>query len=326
VAASSVVVPIIVAIIGIVGTIAPIYINNKGPTTPQLEIVSTPLTYLDAASINPSGNYGIFIRNFGNAPATNLSLFLNACGFFGIRSCPSEIHNITSGYSTVNMIVPQFNNASLERGVPLTVNGSLVKIQIARLVQGAGSVINLMSSVNDSRYPLTVYAVYDQGSTTGSTFKRTFIDSLYPLIDWYSVYVGPLFLFYIIFYAIFFALLYRYIRRRKASKKFITGLTDNIMEVRRTLRDDHTNRVKLPDAWSESNMSVSRRHRAIKEVTDYLLLDDFYSTLGRRNNYLKDLDKERSDLARANTLSKHNEAVLAAAENALNKVDWNKYR
>jgi hypothetical protein len=36
--------------------------------------------------------------------------------------------------------------------------------------------------------------------------------------------------------------------------------------------------------------------------------------------------QKKSDQERANTLSKLNEALLTAAENVLNKVDWNKYR
>ena len=60
---------------------------------------------------------------------------------------------------------------------------------------------------------------------------------------------------------------------------------------------------------------------------DYLLIDDFYSKLESRSGSLSEgIKKEKSDLSGTNTLSKLNEAVLASAENVLNKVDWNKYR
>jgi hypothetical protein len=49
--------------------------------------------------------------------------------------------------------------------------------------------------------------------------------------------------------------------------------------------------------------------------------------LRKRNLYFStDTASVESDLSKANTLSKLNEALLASAENVLNKVDWNKYR
>lgn len=97
------------------------------------------------------------------------------------------------------------------------------------------------------------------------------------------------------------------------------------MQIRGTLQDDHTDKNDFPDVWNET--PANKRHRAIKDITDYLLVDDFYSELKKRIRYLSEgWKKEKSDLSKANALLKHNEAILAAAEDVLNKVDLNKYR
>jgi hypothetical protein len=94
------------------------------------------------------------------------------------------------------------------------------------------------------------------------------------------------------------------------------------MEVRGALRNDHANKHIISETWF-----ANKRRRLIKDITDYLFIHDFYSELRKRNLHLsKDKDQEKSDLSRANTLTRLNEEVLAAAENVLNKVDWNKYR
>lgn len=324
---SSTFVPVIVAVIGIVGTLAPVYINNSISTDPKIVIQSTP-----GRSFMDNNTMSTAIINVGNAPATNLSLFLSSCGFDSVRPCEYMIHNITNGYSTADIVIPQFNNTSLEPGVPLTINRSLVEVQVAKLVQGSGSIINLMSSINNS-YGLPVfeiYAVYDQGSIQQS-YRRplTFVESLPDYVvfmrNYYNEIIAPLFSFYVIFYAVFFVLLYRYIKRRKALKKLITGLTDNIMEVRGVLRNDLTNKDIIPETWFKKPNDM--RRRAIKKLTDYLLIDDFYSELRKRNLYLsKNKDKEESGLSRGYAISKLNEALLTSAENALNRVDWDNYR
>lgn len=97
------------------------------------------------------------------------------------------------------------------------------------------------------------------------------------------------------------------------------------MVVRRVLYSDPLDRDSFSEKWFE--VADEKRRRAIKNMTDYLLIDDFYSELKKRNLYLsKETSKEESDREGENTLTKLNEALLAAAENVLNKVDWNKYR
>ena len=58
----------------------------------------------------------------------------------------------------------------------------------------------------------------------------------------------------------------------------------------------------------------------IQDVGDYLLIDDFYSELRRRNSYLRDSIVDEAKVI------KLNKTCLEAAEKTLKDIDWNKYR
>jgi hypothetical protein len=346
VAGSAVLVPIIVAVIGVVGTIVPIY-----TTSSTAELV----TRVSLLPEHDNKSYFVLITNRGDVPATNISITIRSC--LALLPCEFKIHTITNGFSNAKLFLPQ-SNKTLEPGKTETVNQSIIEIQTAKLVHGQGSAIRLSGITNSSENDFIVSTLSDQGSarlievnpqnpyTSGdyATFPKyvqEFIKwynnhpmtsgdihiplYLIELIQWFDENVAPLAYFFLVFYSLLFVIILVYFMRRKANKKFLTTATNNIMEVRRTLLKDHTYKDKLSDAWS--NVPVSARRRIIKDMANYLLIDDFYSQLEGRNQYLeKNMDKEKSDLSRANALSKHNEAVLAAAENALNKVNWNKYR
>ena len=249
--------------------------------------------------------------------------------------------------------MPQYNK-TFEPGKTETVNRSLVEVQTTKLVQGQGSIIRLVGYTNSTADKFFVTVISDQGSDRRSAQTQAIYNQgkysglpiyvqhfikwynneigdidiptyVEDLIRWFDVNVAPLAGFFIVFYAILFVIIYLYTRRRNAFKRFLSAVTNNIMEVRRDLLKDHTYKVKLSDVWS--NMPINKRRHVIKDINDYLLIDDFYSQLERRNQFVeKNVDKKESDLSRANTLSKLNESLLAAAENALNKVNWNKYR
>ena len=326
-AASSAIIPIIVAVIGVVGTIAPLYINNSVSTNPGIVIEAQPL------ESNVSGDI-VHIGNVGNAPATNMSVILSSCwsGYSNMTSrfmlqpltsdCKARIHSITNSYSTADVVLTP-KNVSLESGSTQIVNKSIVRVIIPRLVQGPASFINLQ--VNPSLGD--VFVTYDQGSTSLRLFDLAWEDAVPIWLENTGLF-GPLGLFYLIFYLTFFILIGWYIGRLmdgRAVKRFLANITDNIMQVRGALRRDHTHKNDFPDVWNE--MPANKRRKAMRDISDYLVVDDFYSELTNRNIYLSsDLDKKESGLSRANTLSKLNEALLTAAENVLNKVDWNKYR
>ena len=62
-------------------------------------------------------------------------------------------------------------------------------------------------------------------------------------------------------------------------------------------------------------------HEIIREPDDYIRIDDFYSKLVERDSYIKN-NQVIDDF----TLAELNRQCLELADNALEKVDWNKYR
>ena len=118
-AGSSVLVPIIVAVIGVVGAVVPLYITNTASTA-EIETRLSFIPLYDYYLKNPLYDknikeFIIGIGNLGNAPATNLSIILRSCQpaelISGSKSCEFKIHNITNGfrYSRINIASIQQN-------------------------------------------------------------------------------------------------------------------------------------------------------------------------------------------------------------------------
>lgn len=261
----------------------------------------------------------------GNAPATNLSIILRPESISGLTNIGgAKIVSIGNIFSTTDVILPQYNNTTLEPMSKRTINHSPVIIRIPKLIHGNGSRIDLLALINDTRhhksdFKLGVYAVYDQGSDhlSLSAYKGSYIETA-------STLKPSLIQYYVIFFATFGVEIYVYIRRRKTFKRFLTRVVKNILEIRGALNDDLTSKNIFSEVWSEMPEKKRQDHH---DIGDYLIIDDFYSKLKKRNSYLStDIDKEETNLSRANTLSRLNEALLKAAEIALNKIDWNKYR
>jgi hypothetical protein len=334
VAGPSATVPIIVAVIGVVGAVVPaIYVNSlQSQPDPEVTISASSFSLKFAPNVR---QFLIDIANAGNAPATNLSLLFKPVG------ANPEIFSITNFFSTTDLILPKYNNTILEPGSSKTVKDSFLNIEIPKLVHGEGSVVRLSTSVNNSKYlDFLVYAVYDQGSdsiflkngsfsamSTEPSFNFTKVTEEYSqqLQNVTGTFFSPgLAIFYVFFFGILGSIVYLYIRRRKALRRFLTKVLTNIVKIRVTLRDEPKNKDIFSEVWFEmpEKMRQDNHH-----IGDYLLINDFYSILKRRNRQLsKGIDNEESDHERVITLSKLNEALLEAAENVLNKVDWNKYR
>jgi hypothetical protein len=332
VAGPSATVPIIVAVIGVVGAVVPaIYVNSlQSQPDPEVTISASSFSLKFAPNVR---QFLIDIANAGNAPATNLSLLFKPVG------ANPEIFSITNFFNTTDLILPKYNNTILEPGSSKTVKDSFLNIEIPKLVHGEGSVVRLSTSVNNSKYlDFLVYAVYDQGSdsiflkngsysamSTEPSFNFTKVTEEYSQQNVTGTFFSPgLAIFYVFFFGILGSIVYLYIRRRKALRRFLTKVLTNIVKIRVTLRDDPKNKDIFSEVWFEmpEKMRQDNHH-----IGDYLLINDFYSILKRRNRQLsKGIDNEESDHERVITLSKLNEALLEAAENVLNKVDWNKYR
>ena len=351
-AGSSVLVPIIVAVIGVVGALTPvIYVNNL-QTRPDPDVGLNVLsTYPTREPLNnKTSGFQIYVTNEkGNAPATNLSLILNPTPHLGATA---ELLNITNTFSTTDVVLPQYDNTTLEPGSNKTINKSPLVIRIPKLIHGAGSIVSFFTvvnntipdspSLNNSLERLRVNAVYDQGSDAlviDEKHFRIFATNLEPypnltkeaneFVQMAEFTVSSLFSpglvqYYIIFFTTFGSIIYLYIRRRKTVRRFHSKVVNNIVEIRRALQEDPNNRNIFSEVWSEM---PEKKRQDNHHLGDYLLIDDFYSKLKGRNLYLsKGIDKEESDLSKTNTLSRLNEALLASAENVLDKVDWNKYR
>jgi hypothetical protein len=315
---TSTAVPIIVAVIVAAGAaIPPLYSGIRESREPDVFIV------IRGKSPNITEST-VSIANRGTEPASNLSLIISA---------PKDIVNITNLFSTADVILPLFDNTVLEPGSTQAINHSMLKIQIPKLIQGTGSNITLEPFFNRSE-SITTNAVFDQGSVqeilccndTDSRFNATrntpsVISAFYGWVKQFSGY----FVFYLAYGAVFGIPIFIWLYSRKRLKRDMKYVLDSILDTRSVLRDYGSKDNDIDGSYLKF---ASNRDR-IKNISDILLLDDFYSALYKRNLYLHETyrgERGESDLSRANTLSKHNEALLAAAENALNKVDWNKYR
>jgi hypothetical protein len=300
-------VPIMVAVIGVIGAILPIYISNviiRDDNYPDIDIQVKPVDIRSPLFTQ----FAINITNSGNAPATNLSAIVNAF--------PVNIVNITNKFSTTDIILPQFNNTVLRPGVTQTINHSLLEIQIPKLIHGMGSIVELEVFIDNLIGQGRVYAVYDQGSDQGEPLRPRPLS----MADLFSESYERLGAYYVVFYVALFGLLYLYIRRRKSMKRSLTKVVKNIMEIRGALRNDRSNKTVFPEIWY--NISEEKRQDN-HNIGDYLLIDDFYSELSKRNLYLS-LEKE-SAIDEGKVL-RHNETCLAAAEKVLKDIEWNKYR
>jgi len=335
-------VPIIVAIIGVIGTsiIAPLLtfypqLNNK----PSLEI----------AMHSNDGKTVIDLNNFGTIPATNITLMLTP------NEANRTIHFITNQFSTedVRLLLPTLTLLNINE--PVLVNQPFVKLYIEKLVNGYGSLIEL--DVNETHRASTnfaAYATYDQGSVKtiegDPSTRSSFSSNLLPW--WFYLIIALVAIFYIVVAAYVLILLYK---RKKA--KFISKITDQMLKVRRELKRnsyyDQTFPFTLPRkqgiadiladcflfadifnsdtqemVWGEFaycffGFKVSKR-RAINAVNDYIRIDDFYSELGIRDEYIRNTYEGMPD--KIAVLKKQNKKCLALVETALDGIDWSKYK
>ena len=322
-AASSALVPIIVAVIGVVGAVVPaVYVNSQRTQSEPDVAISGQGTTLSPEMPNKT-MFFIYIDNeLGNAAATNLTLILEP-------ELEGTFAYIENDFSTTDVVLPQDNNTVLESGSRLEINQSFpLKIYIPVLVHGIGSSIRLVTQItcNFGCIGLIVHSIYDQGSDKLEILNGTGIGggslvTTKPELSFTPYYY---YYYYIIFYGSLAGTVVTYIWYRRKMRRFPREIAKKVMEIRRVLRSDHHSRTIFPEIWDRVS---ERKRRTIDSINDYLLIDDFNSELRKRNSYLSsDTDRKESDLSRTNTLAKLNEAILAAAENVLNKVDWNKYR
>jgi hypothetical protein len=252
------------------------------------------------------------------------------------------VNNITNLLSTVNVVLAiPGPDSLLEIGRLKPINGSLVDLHVKKFVNGDGSIIKLAFGAKDTTFrDYTVYATYDQGSKKSGT-----------------IYANPLYFLYIIIYIIFayaIVLIYFIIRnRKKGEKKFLKLITQEMFNVRKLVKNDPLSQEPFCGIWKQAQnksymlpppvtkikyllglITLSwlrdyvrryaksvygvRKNEVISEINDYVRVDDFYSKLAERNDYIGAID----DTA----LKKLNKECLDLAEAALEKIDWSKYK
>lgn len=66
------------------------------------------------------------------------------------------------------------------------------------------------------------------------------------------------------------------------------------------------------------------QRRVISDVKDYIRIDDFYSELGTRDEYIRNTYDGLPE--QITVLKKQNKKCLALVETALDSLDWSKYK
>ena len=182
----------------------------------------------------------------------------------------------------------------------------------------------------------SIYGVYNEGS-----FKKVFLrvpcNSFIP--QWYTVSYGQktyqeylqfkdelfsylLWPFLVAISIVIFTFpqiynkLFRTFRRDQVI--FLTGIVEEMMMIRNTMKKNPLTTSNFPEKWT--SISYETKRQIVRDISDYLLVDDFYALLTKRNAYVVD-NKIEND-----KLYQYNEECIKLAEKVLSDVDWKKYR
>ena len=317
------VVPIVVAFVGVTAAAAPVLVSSlfsRLTNEPEVEIEIN--TRNEGATVT--------LRNEGVAPATNLTLVVYA---------PEKIA-ISSNYTRYTVEVS-----------PVKIDDERLEAYLPKLVQGSGSIVTLDIILENQTVVdyYVAYVTYDQGSLMKDSSQPS---------DYFSLFLISLTFGFIVFYAVYLFFLYRYgIRRRRRvlNKMFMSNVTQNIVEIRRALKDNNKIDTIFNNAWKVESLTETKSARSYlvrriivfsiyrsylffreripllreekkevrdtlqkKELRDYLILDDFYAKLDARNQRI-------SNNISQGQLEKFNKYCLQLADNALRNIKWEKY-
>jgi hypothetical protein len=118
----------------------------------------------------------------------------------------------------------------------------------------------------------------------------------------------------------------RYTFRFRASG---SDITLELITVRTALKNDIRSRDIFSESWGAEEFGNNSRWRKkayderrslIQNPRDYVVIDDFYARLNKRNDYIK-----KSQINGVELIN-HNQECLVLAETALSEIDWTKYR
>ena len=188
----------------------------------------------------------------------------------------------------------------LQINQPRPINGLFFELYVKKFVNGDGSVITLAIDAKNTTFnDYVVYATSDQGGTKG------FLEVL-PLF----IYVTRTGIWtYVIYFTLAEFVVFAYLRHRKTIKSrkiFLQQITQEMMDVRKSLRHDQlssdttvTNLIcetgdltRLYDFFSSWNLFrsynrpfryIKDKHKIFRETKGYIRIDDFYSKLVERD-------------------------------------------
>jgi hypothetical protein len=218
----------------------------------------------------------------------------------------------------------------LEINRPKVINGLFLELHVKKFVNGGGSIIKLAVGAKHTTFTdYIVYSTYDQGSRKMGG-KEGFFDYLEGLL-----FVLSPFIYFTVAESI--VLLYLgYGMKRSRMRRFSQQVTEDLMQIRRSLRYNPLARhiVPVANACWQGGINYSyffalgptfKRHLSndeiINEIRDFVRIDDFYSKLVERNSYIRN-----NQVINDFELAELNRQCLELAEDALTKVNWSKYR
>lgn len=299
-------IPIIVAVIGIIGTIIPALIENK-----LLQSEKEPLIMINNDKNFSENSVMIDLHNTGKIPATNISLF--------IETFPFTILNLTNVFSTSNIFV---GLNQLENNDIILVNKSYIQLQIPKLIQGPGSIISLKIFTNQnieySNLAMMLRIIYDQGSSSMGlgllpvSQQKTYPELLSKFVQEFSAIYSIFYIFLIGFLVYYFGI--------KLKKRYLKKIIEGTIEIRRILNlDIHSSLIfkKFPKRNNKFMKTV--------DIKDYILLDDFFTILEQHNILLQSARTPNKSEIGNYELIKLNNKLLKIANKILNEINWKQY-
>jgi hypothetical protein len=182
----------------------------------------------------------------------------------------------------------------------------------------------------------TAYGVYNEGSFkkvflrvpcnsfipqsyTLSYGQKNYEDYLQFKDQFYSYLLWP-FLVAISIVIITFPQIYNKLFRtfRRDQIIFLTGIVEEMIMIRNILKKNLLTTSHFTEKWT--SISCETKRQIIGDISDYLLVDDFYTLLTKRNTYVINNKIENY------YLNQYNEECIQFSEKALSGVDWKKYR
>jgi hypothetical protein len=303
--------PIIASIIAVFGTILPLLIGlyiSKDENRPVIDY--------NRLDFNYSKNFFILdIYNKGTQHATNLSLYLD--------TFPFTILNLTNIFSTSNIFTNDSDGSLVNIGKTISINNTYTKLYIPSLIHGEGSKILIKIVIDEkitetSNFTMSIRAIYDQGSSKIDIdfSPPALIKSVEEYYEAYAVYYNILFPLLLIVYVIIY-IRYGVIKRRK---NYFKELVANLITIRHKLKVDIQT-----DKILDISIKIDKEYIKSMDVNDYILLDDFFTILYKRNSFLQSIWMDNKLKSEDDKFNRLNKQLLEFLNKILIQINWKRY-